>query len=133
MDKYYSKKALILKAVYCFCLPLFHQLVTAHNVSLLWGFGSFVLIGCMYTVPMWISLIYMHRYPTYRIGRYVLFDLLFCFTPAVLGSIVYEIASQFAYASALNGFYTLLLFFIFLSVSGVFWLLYMLVGRHNRP
>ena len=134
MDKLYSKKALILKASYCFCLPLFHQLVTSGSgISLLWLFLSFVLIGSLYTVPMWFSLTYLRHYSVKKIGRYILFDLATCFLPAVLSSIIYEISVQFfVQASAQNGLYTLLIFFILLSVSGVFWILYILAGRHNR-
>ncbi len=135
MDKYYSKKALVLKVAYCFCLPLLHQLLTAgESTSLLWLFFSFVLIGSLYTVPMWFSLNYLRRYRVCGIGRYVLYDLVTCFAPAVLSSVIYEISVQlFVQSSSQNGLYTLLIFFILLSVSGVFWLLYLLAGRHSRP
>lgn len=135
MDKLYSKKALLLKATYCFCLPLFHQLVTAQqSTSLLWLFLSFVLIGSLYTVPMWFSLVYLRRYTVKKIGKYVLYDWGTCFLPAICSSVIYEIAVQlFVQSSAQNGLYTLLLFFILMSVTGVFGLLYLFAGRHNRP
>ena len=135
MDKLYSKKALLLKGTYCFCLPLLHQLLTAgESVTLLWLFVSFVLIGSMYTIPMWCSLSHLRRYRVSGVGKYILLDLASCFAPAVAASIVYEVAVElFVQTSAQNGLYTLLLFFILLSVSGVFWLQYLIAGRHSRP
>lgn len=136
MDKLYSKKVLFLKATYCFCIPLVHQLLTAgeFGTSLTWLFWSFVLVGSLYTVPFWISLRYLNRYRVSRIGRYIILDLATCFVPAFVSALLYEcIVHMFVQASAQNGLYSLLIFFIFLSVSGVFGLLYKLVGKHSRP
>lgn len=136
MDKLYSKKALLLKATYCFCLPLLHQLLTAGELgtSLTWLFWSFVLVGSLYTVPFWLSLRHLNRYCVSRIGRYIIRDLAACFAPVFVSALLYEcIVHMFVQVSTQNGLYSLLIFFIFLSVSGVFWLLYKLAGKHSRP
>lgn len=136
MDKLYSKKALLLKATYCFCLPLLHQVLTAgaFGASVTWLFWSFVLIGSLYTVPFWLSLQYLKRYRVSGVVRYILFDLGCCFAPAFASALLYEcVVHMFVEASSQNGLYTLLIFFILLSVSGVFWLLYKIAGKHSRP
>ena len=135
MDRLYSPKSLFSKAAFCFFLPWVHQLITSGSLSssVLWLFASTVLIGCLYTIPFWISLVAVHRQRVVKIGRYVLMDLLCCFAPAVVASLAFEIYTLFTSASDLAGLYTLLISAIFLLISGIFWLLYLVTGKHTRP
>ncbi len=139
MDKLYSKRALLIKGVYCFFLPLLHILATSGALaqSLGWLFVSSVLLGCLYTVPFWLSLSRLRKSCDTRgtrVGGYIAKDAGCCLLPAVLSALLYEIGMfLFAEQTSLTGLYTLLLFFIFLLISGVFWLWYKIVGKHNRP
>lgn len=139
MDKLYSKRALLIKGTYCFFLPLLHILVTSGELSqsLLWLFVSSVLLGCLYTVPFWLSLSCLRKSSgtrKTRVGRYIAWDAGCCLLPAVVSSLLYETGMfLFVEQSRLMGLYTLLLFFIFLLISGVFWFWYKIVGKHTRP
>ncbi len=135
MEKLYSKKYLIAKASFCFVLPLAHQLFTSGSLvlSLEWLFLSVVLMGCLYTIPFWMTVSFLYRHHVSGIGRYILLDLGTCFAPAVISSILYEAYSLMAHPSVLTGMYTLLISIILLLISGIFWLLYKIVGKHNRP
>ena len=132
MEKLYSKQALLLKGVFCFLLPLAHQLFAPDQ--LLWIFVSFVAVGCLYTIPFRLTLSKLSREGEKEVGKYVLLDLASCYAPAVTAALLYEAYVEMFVESAFqNGLYTLLLAIILLLISGIFWLLYKLAGRHNRP
>lgn len=132
MEKLYSKQALLAKGAFCFFLPLAQQLFSTDE--LLWVFLSFVVLGCLYTIPFRLTLkkIYQEREKT--VGKYILWDLASCYAPAVTAALLYEAyVEMFVQSAFQNGLYTLLLATILLLISGIFWLLYRLAGRHNRP
>lgn len=136
MDKLYGTRALLIKACYCFCLPLLQLLLTAGSLgeSLGWLFATTVLLGCLYTVPFWCSVVTLFRHGGSKLVRLIAWDALCCLAPAVGCSLLYEMGMHlFVRASALDGLYTLLLLIILLFISGIFWLLYRIAGKHTRP
>lgn len=135
MERFYSNRALFAKASFCFVLPFIYEVVKSGipSDSLIGLFYSNVLIGCLYTIPFWISVLQLHRFGADKLLRYILFDLAFCYAPAVISAIVLETISGLINPSFLTGVFTLLLSIILLLISGVFWILYKCIGKHNRP
>lgn len=139
LEKLYGRRALLLKGAYCFFLPLLHVLVTSGPLteSLLWLFLSTVILGCLYTVPFWFTAAALHKAKKrLRLRRYIALDAGTCLLPAFSSALVYETVLHLTEnGSALDGLYTLLLFFILLPISGLFWLLYAATTRkpHTRP
>ena len=126
---------MITKACFGILLPFVHiVMVSALSAeSLLIFLYSNMMIGCLYTIPFWMSLIQLNRYGACRIGRYVLLDFVFCYVPVIASSIVYETVSGLMDPSPLTGVFTLLLMIILMLISGAFWFLYRCIGKHNRP
>ena len=139
LEKLYGHRALLLKGTYCFFLPLLHVLLTSGSLSesLLWLFLSTVLLGCLYTVPFWCTASAIHKAKKHlRLLRYIGLDAGTCLLPACASALVYETVIHLTEnGSMLDGLYTLLLFFILLPISGLFWLLYLSTNRknHTRP
>lgn len=137
MKKLYCTRALLIKAVGCFCLPLLQNLLTSGSLgeSLAWLFFSTVLLGCLYCIPFWCSLVaLLHARSNVKLSRYIGLDALCCLLPAVLSSLLYECCvHMFVRASAQDGLYTVLLSVVLLLISGIFWFLYRFAGKHNRP
>lgn len=132
MEKLYSKQALLLKGTFCFLLPLAQQLFAAED--LVWLFVSFVILGCLYTIPFRLTLFGLSKSGEKSVGKYVLLDLASCYAPAVTAALLYEAyVEMFVQSAFQNGLYTLLLAIILLLISGIFWLLYRFAGRHSRP
>ena len=123
---------MLIKGAFCFLLPLAHQLFFSDNLLAL--FASFVILGCLYTIPFRLTLSKLMKREGSFAWRYVVLDICSCFAPAVTSALMYEAyVEMFVLPSALNGLYTLLLATILLLISGIFWLLYKYAGRHNRP
>ena len=73
MDKLYSKTALLAKAVGCFVLtPLFFAMISAidSGVILLYFIILAVPIGCVYTIPFWLTLSFIRKYRVDEIKKY---------------------------------------------------------------
>ena len=136
LGRLYGKRALLCKAAYCFFLPLLHVLFTSGSLaeSLLWLFVSTVLLGCLYTLPFWCTLSALRgEEGPPRLLRCVGLDAGSCLLPAFASSLVYETVVHLSgNGSALDGLYTLLLFFSLLMISGLFWFLYLLAVRKNH-
>ena len=135
LKRLYGRRALLLKGTYCFFLPLLHVLVTSGPLSdsLPWLFASTVLLGCLYTLPFWLtaSAIRKAEKPL-RLFRFFGLDAGTCLLPASVSALVYETVLHLSGSgSSLDGLYTLLLFFILLPVSGLFWLLYAAANRKH--
>ena len=135
MDELYSNRALAIKIAFCISLPFVHIVVSSGFPadSFLALLCSNMLIGCLFTIPLWMSLVRINRYGTDQVLRYVLLDFLCCYVPTIGSSLVYETVAELLRPSALTGVLTLLLIIILLLISGVFWLLYGYIGKHNRP
>ena len=133
LEKLYGRRALLLKGTYCFFLPLLHMLATSGSLSasLPWLLVSTVLLGCLYTVPFWCTAYAIRKAETKpRLLRCIGPDAGACLLPAVASALVYEVILHLSgNGSPLDGLYTLLLFFILLPISGLFWLLYAAVNR----
>ena len=128
MDKLYSKQILILKAVCCFLLAplsaLLSFLISVED-SFVYILLSVVPIGCLYTVPFWLTLTYMKKYRVSEIGKYIIYDSIVSLIPAIFGALTFEIIFTVVNGkTAANGFVTLIFGLIFLIVSLIFWLMY---------
>lgn len=132
MERLYACRALLLKGAYCFFLPLLPLLLASD--SPLWLFGSAVLFGCLYTVPFWCTQYALRAVgKKVRLLRFIALDAGCCLLPAVGSALVYEtVVHLSASQSPLDGLYTLLVFFILLLISGLFWLFYLLTGLHTH-
>ncbi len=139
MDNLYSKRALLFKAAYCFCLPLLQILITSGKLgeSLVWIFSSFILVGCLYTIPFWFSLRSLRRFgisEIFRLRNLIAFDAGCCFAPPVCCALLYEIGIHLIVGPLKqDGLYTLMLLLILLPISGIFWFFYWIAGKHTRP
>lgn len=135
MDKLYSKTALAVKAVYCALLaPLYLIISTLISVtdSFLYVLLTVIPAGCLYTVPFWISVTYLHKYRVCGIKKYVLFDAVSCFLPAVLASLFVEIIySVTVDMSAVSGIVTLIFTMVYFAVTILFWLVYLLLYKRK--
>lgn len=133
MDKLFSKAALAVKAVYCALLaPLY--LIVSSLISVTDSFLHIMLTvipaGCLYTVPFWISVSYLHKYRVCGIKKYVLLDAVSCFLPAALASLVVEIIySVTVEMSAVSGIVTLIFSMVYFVVTILFWLIYLLLYK----
>lgn len=139
LKRLYGRRALLLKGAYCFFLPLLHVLLTSGSLSdsLPWLFASTVLLGCLYTIPFWCTVSAIRKAgKRLRLLRFIALDAGICLLPAFASALVYETVLHLTEnGSPLDGLYTLLLFFILLPISGLFWLLYVAANRknHTRP
>ncbi|MCH5183723.1 MAG: hypothetical protein J1E00_06070 [Oscillospiraceae bacterium] len=139
LEKLYGRRALLLKGAYCLFLPLLHVLATSGSLaeSLSWLFLSTVLLGCLYTLPFWFTASAIRKAKKHlHLLRFIALDAGTCLLPAFVSALVYETVLHLTEnGSSLDGLYTLLLFFILLPISGLFWLLYAAVNRtsHTRP
>lgn len=138
LERLYGLRALLIKGAYCFFLPLLQVLFTSGvSDAPLWLFLSAVLLGSLYTVPFWCTLYALKRIGKRpRLLRLIALDAGCCLLPAVVSALAYEtVVHLSANSSPLDGLYTLLVFFILLLISGLFWLLYLLTvhKNHTRP
>ena len=135
MEKLYSSKALFVKTSYCASLPLLYPLFEfgTNADSFLALLFAFLTIGCLYTVPFWISVYSLSHNRGNDILRFVLLDLSFCYIPVIVSAIAVDTICEFVSSSYLTGIFALLLIIILLLISGVFWILYKYIGKHNRP
>ncbi len=136
MDKYYSKAALTVKAVFCVCLSLLYMLLSALlNIEdgFLYLIASIFPVVCLYTVPYWVSLTYIKKYPVIKIGKYALLDALSCFVPAALSIVFIDIAYTVAYGvSNSSGMMSLIFIVIYLLITLVFSCLYFVFSYKSK-
>ncbi len=91
---------------------------------------SVIPIGCLYTVPFWISLGYIKKYRVEKPGKYIALDALVCLLPAIFGILFSEIIVTLVNGStAADGFATVIFSALYLIVSLLFWLLYFVFSR----
>ena len=128
MDKFYSKAALITKAVFCVCLsPLYifiSALLTIED-GFLYLICSINPVVCLYTVPFWISLRHIKKYPVFKIGKYAFLDLACCLTPAILGIVLTDVAFIMAFGNShISGIMSLVFIVIYIMITLIFFALY---------
>ncbi len=133
MDKLYSKNALIIKAVACILLsPLYmltSSLLDIQN-AFIYVMVSIVPIGCLYTIPFWMSVAYLKKYRVSSIKKYILLDFLSCFITSFLGVLCSEIVLTVITAdTSVAGLLTIIFAIIFLIISAIFWLIYLILAR----
>lgn len=128
MDRLYSRQSLIVKCVYCAFLPILTALVAAVTEiedSFLYIVFSLLPLGCLYTVPFWLSLRILKKYRVSGLKRFLLLDALTCFVPVLLSSVLAETVT-FLVTKEMQGLgiTTLCVTVICLLVTLVFWCLY---------
>ncbi len=139
MDKLYSKSALIIKIVFCALLSQLYLLIS----SLLSVEDNFLFIllvtvpiFCLYTVPFWVSLIYIKRFRVNKILKYITLDALCCLLPAFLSVVISEVIYTVAYNSTIGaGVITIIFTTVYVIISLIFWLFYYIFSykTKNRP
>ena len=139
MDKLYSKRILIIKAVFCFLLSplysIFSYLINVNNVFL-YVVLSLMPIACIFTIPFWLSFSYIKKHRVFKIGKYALYDLFSVTVPSFLGVLLSEVIYILNNGkNSFDGIVTLMLSVIFIIISLVFWLLYYIFSykSENRP
>ena len=135
MDKLYSKRVIIYKAVLCALLaPLYALLsysIPSDNFFLYLAVTT-VPIGCIYTLPFWTTLNWIRKYRVEKIGKYMLLDFLLCLIPATFSFLLFEIITAILNGTtAADGFVTVIFFIVFIIISLVFWLLYFVFSRNK--
>jgi len=91
---------------------------------------SIVPIGCLYTIPFWMSAAYLKKYRVSSIKKYILLDFLSCFITAFLGVLCSEIVLTVVTAdTSVAGLLTIIFAIIFLIISALFWLIYLILAR----
>ena len=135
MDKLYSKASLFVKAAVCFMLtPLFFAITYALNSELLLFYFilSAIPVGCLYTIPFWISVSFVRKYKVGNIKRYIFLDIISCYLPAVFGSLVTEVIdSVIRQSTEMAGLITVMFSIILLLITLIFWLMYLLYSRNK--
>lgn len=133
MDKLYSKTALAIKGVLCaFLSPLFFLLASVINIenSYLYVIVALLPIGCLYTIPFWLSLFHIKQYYTGKISNFVIYDSAYCLAPAFLGILFTEIVYTVLTQNSLSaGLITLIFTIIFVLISLLFWGLYYIFSK----
>ncbi len=135
MSKYYLKSALILKAIFCFLLApidlLIAGLLTVEN-NFMFVILSVLPVGCLYTVPFWLTLIELKKFRHNRVGPYILLDSGVCLVPAFFGALASDIFVTVANGRTnADGLTTIIFGVIFLLISLTFWLLYFVFSKRK--
>jgi len=139
MDKLYSIKVLVLKAVFCFLLaPLYALISLLFTVEdgFMYILLSIIPTGCLFTIPFWFSLVKIKKYRVSKIGKYIVYDSITCLIPAIFSFLFLEVVSTITNGkSSADGFVTLVFSVIFLIVVFIFWFMYWLFSykENNRP
>ncbi len=93
---------------------------------------SLVPIGCLYTIPFWMSVSYFKKYRISSIKKYILMDLISCYLAATVGvlfsEIVYTVITR---DTSVAGILTVIFSIIFLNISAIFWLMYFVLSRNK--
>ena len=139
MDKLYSKRILIIKAVFCFLLSplysIFSYLINIENVYL-YVVMSLMPVACVYTVPFWLSVSFIKKHRVVKIGRYIKLDIISVLIPSFFGILMSEIIYIFTYGkSVIDGIVTLMYSIIFVLIAVLFWFAYYIFSykANNRP
>lgn len=134
MDKYYSKKAKIVKSVYCFLLiPICLLFDTALNIddNVVSIMLPVVIAGCLYTVPFWLSAAYMKKYRVTGSKKYISADALCCLVPSFFGALVTDFVMALIEKSDYSGITTIIFAVIFIIIFLVFSLAYALLCKNK--
>ncbi len=138
MDKLYSKHSLIIKAVFCFLLsPLysvFSYLINIEN-GFLYIVFSILPIACIFTVPFWLSLVYIKKHRVVMKRKYIVYDTVSVIIPSFFGVLASEIVQILSNGkTAADGIVTVMLSAIFVLIASAFWLAYYIFSyKKNRP
>ena len=136
MDKLYSKKVLVIKAVFCLLLAPLYTLISRilyFEDAFLHILISIVSTGCLFTIPFWFSLLFIKKHRVSKVGKYIVYDFIVCFAPSVLGILTSEIISTIVNGKMVSdGFVTLIFTVIFSLTAMLFWLLYWLFSYKEK-
>ena len=92
MNKLYGKPFLLIKAICCLLLtPLFLLISSLVNTEdpFVYLLISTVPVMALYTVPYWVTLHCIRKYPVNKIGKYIALDALCVYLPTVAGILGY--------------------------------------------
>ena len=136
MDKLYSRKAKVIKIIYCAFLPVL-TVIISHICKIENGVmyltACLIPSGCLYTVPFWMTVLKLKKIRAEKISPFVLTDLLTCAVPTVLSSVITEIISALVAGEKEGaGIMTLAVIMLVIVISLLFWLLYYLFSRKNN-
>lgn len=133
IEKVYSKSAIIIKVIFSLMLaPMYLLCSSFMNIEdgFLYIILSVVPIACLYTLPFWVSLVHIKKYPSQSIGKYILIDSISCLIPAVSGILITEIIITVINGKTIaDGITTLIFTAIFAMISLIFWLLYFIFSK----
>ncbi len=133
MDRLYSKSALIIKAAFCVILAPLYMLLS--NLLYIEDGFLFILvtvipIGCLFTLPFWLTAFHLLKYRVKKIGRFILLDAAVCLAPALISTVFCELVYVLINGkTAADGILTIIFASIFFIISLIFWLLYFISSR----
>lgn len=130
MDKLYSKRANFIKILFCLLLaPVYYLISSVISIDdvFIYTFFSAIPVCCLYTIPFWLSVTHLKKYRVKKIGKYILYDFAFCFSPAIFGILFAEVISAIINGKTdADGIITAIFLIVFAIISVIFWLLYLL-------
>ncbi len=133
MNKLYSKTSLIIKAAFCLLIaPLCLVLTDFSKIDD--GFSFVVLTvlttGCFYTIPFWATVIYLKRFRVKRIKHFILWDMVVCLLPAIIGILIYDYSYTLINGTNLaTGIISLIYISVFILIAVIFWILYFILFK----
>jgi hypothetical protein len=89
-------------------------------------------IACMFTLPFWLTLVYVRKYPTGSIVKCVVLDATCNILPAFLAILLSEVIMAIAVEkTTAHGMITLIFLVLFLLIALLFWLLYFVFSKQK--
>ena len=133
MNKLYSKIALIIKAAFCFLIAPLCLILTDFS-SVVDGFSFVILtvltVGCFYTLPFWLTARYLKKYRSNSLRPFLLWDVVVCLIPAIIGILSYDFAYTLINGSNIaSGMVSLIFISVFVLITLVFWLFYFVLSK----
>ena len=94
---------------------------------------SVLPVGCLFTIPFWLSLTHIKKFRVSKIGMYLIFDAVTCISPAIFGVLFFEIISTITDGKTFaDGFVTLVFSIIFILIALIFWFMYWLLSYKDK-
>ncbi|MBR5279015.1 MAG: hypothetical protein IKU23_07100 [Clostridia bacterium] len=133
MNVIYSKKALIIKAIYAVIVTTIY-LVVSFAIEIGNPFFYLVLcalpIACLYAVPFLINAAVLRKDNKKSIRKFILLDVITLLVPAVLGILLWDfIVSYTNNATNSAGFITAIFMIIFVVITLIFWCIYLIINK----
>ena len=131
--KLYSKRSLVIKAIFCLMLaPIYMLASSLVNIddAFIFTVVGIVPIGCLYTIPFWFTAVYLKKYRCDSLKKILLYDFISCVCPAFFGMLFSEIIYTIVNGTSfVDGIVTVIFAFVFLIITLVFWISYFICIR----